>query len=117
MPSLKVKFGILAAGLMLSGCMQATTFEATNTTNFKPRDKELLAKVSYVKTPVAEPVRAVPDAEPLATITFTCPGCQQELQLRAAPWVMTEVNRDPGRYYVWDCEPGVAGPAHICGRT
>ena len=69
------------------------------------------------KTPVAEPVRAVPDAEPLATITFTCPGCQQELQLRAAPWVMTEVNRDPGRYYVWDCEPGVAGPAHICGRT
>jgi lipoprotein-anchoring transpeptidase ErfK/SrfK len=57
MPSLKMKLGILAAGLMLSGCMQATTFEATNTTNFKPRDKELLAKVSYVKTPVAEPFR------------------------------------------------------------
>src|SRR3954468_12684112 len=57
MSLLKVKLGILAAGLMLSGCMQATTFEATNTTNFKPRDKELLAKVSYVKTPVAEPFR------------------------------------------------------------
>src|SRR4051794_38159084 len=57
MPSLMMKFGMLAAGLMLSGCMQATTFEATNTTNFKPRDKELLAKVSYVKTPVAEPFR------------------------------------------------------------
>src|SRR5512133_352644 len=57
MPSLKMKLGVLAAGLMLSGCMQATTFEATNTTNFKPRDKELLAKVSYVKTPVAEPFR------------------------------------------------------------
>src|SRR4051795_10447066 len=55
--SLKVKFGILAAGLMLSGCMQAATYEATNTTNFKPRDKEMLAKVSYVKTPVAEPFR------------------------------------------------------------
>ena len=53
MSSLKVTLGILAAGLMLSGCMQGTTYEATNTTNFKPRDKELLAKVSYVKTPVA----------------------------------------------------------------
>jgi type II secretion system (T2SS) protein E len=69
------------------------------------------------KTPVAEPVSATPDSDPIATITFTCPGCQQELHLRAAPWVMTEVNRDPGRYYVWDFEPGVAGPAHICGRT
>src|SRR4030081_2719239 len=57
MSSLKVKLGILAAGLMLSGCMQATTYEATNQTNFKPRDKELLAKVSYVRTPVAEPFR------------------------------------------------------------
>src|SRR3954454_5057838 len=55
--SLKVKFGILAAGLMLSGCMQATTYEATNTTNFKARDKELLAKVSYTKVAVAEPFR------------------------------------------------------------
>jgi lipoprotein-anchoring transpeptidase ErfK/SrfK len=57
MASLKVKFGILAAGLMLSGCMQATTYEATNTTNFKPRDKELLSKVSYTKVAVPEPFR------------------------------------------------------------
>ncbi|MBR0870764.1 L,D-transpeptidase [Bradyrhizobium tropiciagri] len=57
MSSLKVIFGVLAAGLMLSGCMQATTYEATNTSNFKPRDKELLAKTTYVKTPVAEPFR------------------------------------------------------------
>src|SRR5437879_13849799 len=55
--SLKVKLVILAAGLMLSGCMQSTTFEATNTTNFKPRDKELLAKIRYTNTPVAEPFR------------------------------------------------------------
>jgi lipoprotein-anchoring transpeptidase ErfK/SrfK len=55
--SLKVTFGILAAGLMLSGCMQATTYEATNTSNFKPHDKELLAKSSFVQTPVAEPFR------------------------------------------------------------
>src|SRR6266851_5258456 len=55
--SLKVKLGLLAAGLMLSGCMQATTFEATNTTTFKPRDKEYLAKVRYTNTPVPEPFR------------------------------------------------------------
>ena len=57
MSSLKVKLGILAAGLMLSGCMQATTYEATNQTNFKPRDKELLAKIRYTNAPVAEPFR------------------------------------------------------------
>src|SRR3954469_22683937 len=57
MSSLKVTLGILAAGLMLSGCMQGATYEATNTQNFKPRDKELLAKVSYVKTPVPEAFR------------------------------------------------------------
>jgi len=60
MSSLKVTLGILAsmaAGLMLSGCMQATTWEATNTSNFKPHDKELLAKASFVQTPVAEPFR------------------------------------------------------------
>ena len=57
MSSLKVTLGILAAGLMLSGCMQSTTYEATNTQIFKPRDKELLSKVSYVKTPVPEAFR------------------------------------------------------------
>ena len=57
MSSLKVVLGILAAGLMLSGCMQATTYEATNTTNFKPRDKELLAKIRYTNVAVAEPFR------------------------------------------------------------
>jgi len=55
--SLKPLFGILLAGLMLSGCMQATTYESTNTTNFKPRDKEMLAKTTYVKVAVAEPFR------------------------------------------------------------
>src|SRR5580692_3456618 len=57
MSSLKLKLGMLAAGLMLSGCMQATTYEATNTTNFKPHDKELLAKIRYAKVAVAEPFR------------------------------------------------------------
>jgi lipoprotein-anchoring transpeptidase ErfK/SrfK len=57
MSLLKVTLGILAAGLMLSGCMQATHFEATDTKAFKPKDKELLAKVRYENTPVAEPFR------------------------------------------------------------
>ena len=56
MSSLKVKFSLLAAGLLLSGCMQ-TSYEPTKETNFKPRDKELLSKVSYVKTPVPEAFR------------------------------------------------------------
>src|SRR5690349_16210916 len=59
MSSLKVKLSILvaAAGLMLSGCMQSTQYEATNATAFKPRDKEFLAKIRYTNTPVAEPFR------------------------------------------------------------
>ena len=39
-----------------TGCMQATTFEATSQTNFKPRDKELLARLLR-QDPVAEPFR------------------------------------------------------------
>src|SRR6266403_5319369 len=57
MSALKVKLGLLATGLMLSGCMQATTYQEASQANFKPRDKELLAKVSYVKTPVPEAFR------------------------------------------------------------
>ena len=57
MASLRVKFAVLAAGLMLSGCMQATHFEATDTKAFKPKDKELLAKIRYTNVPVAEPFR------------------------------------------------------------
>ena len=56
MSSLKVMLGILAAGLMLSGCMQARPMRRPSQT-FKPRDKELLAKVGYAKVPVAEPFR------------------------------------------------------------
>jgi len=42
---------------MLAGCQTATQFEASNTNQFKPKDKELLAKIRYVNTPVAEPYR------------------------------------------------------------
>ena len=55
--SLLTKLGLLAAGLMLAGCQTATQFEATNTNQFKPRDKELLAKVRYDKSPIAQPFR------------------------------------------------------------
>ena len=57
MSSLKVTLGLLAAGLLLSGCMEATTYEATNQANFKPRDKELLAKIRYTNVPIPEPFR------------------------------------------------------------
>jgi lipoprotein-anchoring transpeptidase ErfK/SrfK len=57
MASLRAKLALLATGVLLSGCMQATTYQETSQTNFKPRDKELLSKVSYVKTPVPEPFR------------------------------------------------------------
>lgn len=59
MKSPLVKLGLLAVGLLLSGCVEttATHIEATNTAAFKPHDKELLAKVRYVNTPVAEPFR------------------------------------------------------------
>src|SRR6202163_3090794 len=51
MSSLKMKLGDLAAGLMLSGCMQASSYEATIHPNFKPRNKELLARIRYANTP------------------------------------------------------------------
>jgi len=55
--SLLTKLGLLAVGLMLAGCQTATQFEASNTNQFKPRDKELMAKIRYVNTPVPEPYR------------------------------------------------------------
>ena len=70
-----------------------------------------------VDAPITPTTRAnvgVPPSERAATVAFTCPGCQEALTLRAAPWVMTEVNRDPGRYYVWEEEPGDAKPVHVC---
>jgi lipoprotein-anchoring transpeptidase ErfK/SrfK len=54
MSSLKLKLGVLAAGLMLSGCMETTNYDQTN---FKPRDKELLAKIHYANTPIPEAYR------------------------------------------------------------
>ena len=57
MSSLKAKLGILAAGLMLSGCMQATTYQAAPEASLKPADKAQLAKARYEKHAVAEPFR------------------------------------------------------------
>jgi hypothetical protein len=68
-------------------------------------------------TPTVRGTVGVSSSEGAATVTFTCPGCQEALTLRAAPWVMTEVNRDPGRYYVWEQEPGDAKPVHVCPRS
>ena len=57
MSSLKLTLGILAAGLLLSGCMETATYEATNTNAFKPRDKELLSKVRYENVQPSESFR------------------------------------------------------------
>ncbi len=47
--STSLKLAMVAAGasLLLSGCMETANYEATNTSAFKPHDKELLAKVRY----------------------------------------------------------------------
>lgn len=84
--------------------------------------RKLIAAVyGTPETAVCEPHEpahfAVPAPEPVRAVAFTCPGCRQDLTLRAAPWVMTEVNRDPGRCYIWDREPGDAKPAHVCSRA
>ena len=42
------KAAILLVGLMLGGCMQST-LEPTVETNFKPRDKQLLANAPYAR--------------------------------------------------------------------
>ena len=57
MSSLKVILGLLAAGLALSGCMPATTYQAAPEANLKPNDKAQLAKARYANVPVAEPFR------------------------------------------------------------
>ena len=57
MSSLILKLGVLAAGLLLSGCMETANYEATNTAAFKPRDKELLAKIRYENVAVPEAYR------------------------------------------------------------
>jgi lipoprotein-anchoring transpeptidase ErfK/SrfK len=56
MSSLKAKLGILAAGLVLSGCMQATTYQPAPEATLKPADKAQLAKAQYAKV-VNEPFR------------------------------------------------------------
>jgi lipoprotein-anchoring transpeptidase ErfK/SrfK len=57
MPTLKILLGIVVTGLTLSGCMQATTYQAAPEANLKPSDKAQLAKARYANVPVAEPFR------------------------------------------------------------
>ena len=112
MSSLKLTLGILAAGLMLSGCMQATTYEATNTANFKPHDKELLAKIRYVNTPVPEPFRRAivetPGHEvgvPRAAV-HERRGVVDRLRLARETnglWEVAEDHVNPGVVDAWQC--------------
>ncbi len=56
MSSLMAKLGILAAGVVLSGCMQATTYQAAPEATLKPADRAQLEKAQYAKV-VNEPFR------------------------------------------------------------
>ena len=56
MSSLMAKLGILAAGVVLSGCMQATTYQPAPEATLKPADRAQLAKAQYAKV-VNEPFR------------------------------------------------------------
>ena len=49
-------FALVALGLMLGGCMEST-LAPVDETNFKPRDKELLAHVPYAQAQIPEPYR------------------------------------------------------------
>src|ERR1700684_620785 len=55
--SLKLAMAVTASGLLLSGCMETANYEATNTSAFKQRDKELLAKVRYEQVQPSETFR------------------------------------------------------------
>jgi len=56
MSSLMAKLGILAADVVLSGCMQATTYQAAPEATLKPADRAQLEKAQYAKV-VNEPFR------------------------------------------------------------
>src|SRR5260221_13245043 len=86
--------------------MQSTTFEATNQTVFKPRDKELLAKVSYVKTPVPEAFRRaiVDDHRKEAPGSIVVDSNNHYLYL-------VQAGGKPIRYAITAGEERMAGPA------
>jgi lipoprotein-anchoring transpeptidase ErfK/SrfK len=63
MPSLVSKLGMIVGCLLLAGCMETATYEKTADTAFKPRDKDLLSKVTYDNV-------AVPDAYRRAIVDF-----------------------------------------------
>lgn len=58
MSSVASKFVVLAAGIMLAGCMQ-TSYETASDISMKPRDKEYLSKATYDKVAVAQPFKRV----------------------------------------------------------
>jgi len=57
MSSLKVIVGLIAAGVALSGCMPATTYQAAPEASLKPNDKAQLAKARYAAVSPPEPFR------------------------------------------------------------
>ena len=50
-------------------------------------------------------------------IRLPCPGCNEPLVVSVTPWVMQELNRENGVYYIWDADPATCAPLHVCGRV
>ena len=51
------------------------------------------------------------------TVRFPCPGCNEPLIVSVTPWVMQEMNREAGVYYIWDNDPATSPPLHVCSRA
>ena len=49
-------FALAAIGFLMAGCVEST-LEPTSEANFKPRDRELLAKAPYEQASIPEPYR------------------------------------------------------------
>jgi lipoprotein-anchoring transpeptidase ErfK/SrfK len=50
-------FAFVALGLLLGGCIQQGTLEASSDANLKPRDRQLLANAPYQQVSIPEPYR------------------------------------------------------------
>jgi hypothetical protein len=67
-----------------------------------------------LRTKIEQNYRSETVAGPKRGIAYMCPACDAILTVSAKPWVMREENRDAGRVYIWDNNPAIARPVHIC---
>ena len=46
--------------------------------------------------------------------SYVCPGCASTVTVTADPLVMRDETRQPGRVFIWDEDPAIARPVHVC---